>query len=198
MIVGLGNPGKRYSKTRHNVGYKVVQNLASKLNLDFIKKSDKYLLAVGKNDSTDFTLVLPTTYMNLSGLAIKEFHSNYNFDFKEMLVVCDDINLPLGKLRLRTKGSYGGHNGLFSIINEIQSTEFPRLRIGIGNNFEEGKQAEYVLSEFEDEELNLINDAIEKATIICSQFLEGGVKGALEYFSQINKLNLNQKNNGEK
>lgn len=197
MIVGLGNPGKRYSETRHNVGYKVVQNLALKLNLEFTKKSDNYLFAKGKNSSTDFTLLLPITYMNLSGIAVKNFYSNHNFDFKEMLVVCDDINLPVGKLRLRTKGSHGGHNGLFSIINEIQSTEFPRLRIGIGNNFEKGKQVEYVLSEFDVDELNLINDAIEKATIICNQFLEGGVKEALEYFSKINKLNQNQKNDGD-
>lgn len=197
MIVGLGNPGKRYSETRHNVGYKVVQNLALKLNLEFTKKSDRYLFAKSKNSSTDFTLLLPITYMNLSGVAVKDFYSNYNFDFKEMLVVCDDINLPVGKLRLRTKGSHGGHNGLFSIINEIQSTEFPRLRIGIGNNFERGKQAEYVLSEFDDTELDLIKDAIEKATIICNKFLEGGVKEALECFSNINKLNQNQKNDGD-
>lgn len=197
MVIGLGNPGKKYSETRHNVGYKVVENLANKRNLQFKQVSKNYLLASRKTSTDDIALLLPTTYMNLSGLAVKEFYLKNKFDFREMLVVYDDINLPLGKIRLRLKGSDGGHNGLFSIINEIQTTDFPRLRIGIGSNFEKGKQVEYVLSEFEKEEFSVINDSIEKATMICDQFLEGGVKVALEYISKIHKLEKKQKNNGE-
>ncbi len=188
MIVGLGNPGSKYSDTRHNIGYKVVENLAYKRKLNFSKVSTKYLLAKGKVNNFEFSLLLPLTYMNLSGEAVKEFYSKYNFLLSEMLVVCDDINLSVGKIRLRSKGSHGGHNGLLSIIEALQSTNFPRLRIGIGNNFEKEKQAEYVLSSFNEEEKPFINESIEKATLICDTFLEGGIKAALETYSKIQSV----------
>lgn len=197
MIVGLGNPGKKYSETRHNIGYKVVENLASKRNLKFEKVSSNYLLAKGESGDTDFSLLLPLTYMNLSGKAVKEFYSNYKFDFSEMLVVCDDINLPPGKIRLRSKGSHGGHNGLLSIIEEINTTDFPRLRIGIGNTFEKDKQAEYVLSQFEESEKPIIDEAIQLSVDICDAFLSGGLKEALERYSKIQSINKsNPTNNG--
>ncbi|MEJ5304957.1 MAG: aminoacyl-tRNA hydrolase [Ignavibacteria bacterium] len=197
MIVGLGNPGNKYLETRHNVGFKVVENLARKRNLKFEKVSKNYAVAKGEAENSAFSLLLPLTYMNLSGLAVNEFHSNFDFDFQDMLVVCDDINLPLGKIRLRAKGSHGGHNGLLSIINEIKTTDFPRLRIGIGNNFDKDKQAEYVLSPFTDEEKSVINLSIENAVEICDYFLVGGLKIALEYFSRLQKTqNSNPTKNG--
>lgn len=197
MVVGLGNPGFEYAETRHNIGYKVVENLASKKNLKFEKASKNYLLAKGETDNSDFSLLLPLTYMNLSGLAIREFHSKFNFDFQDMLVVCDDINLPVGKIRIRAKGSHGGHNGLLSIINEINSIDFPRIRIGIGNTFEKDRQAEYVLSTFNENEKSIITDSINKAVEICDYFLVGGLKGALEYFSKIQiSQNSNPTKNG--
>ncbi|NPV11190.1 MAG: aminoacyl-tRNA hydrolase [Ignavibacteria bacterium] len=197
VIVGLGNPGNKYLETRHNVGFKVVENLARKRNLKFEKVSKNYAVAKGEAENSAFSLLLPLTYMNLSGLAVNEFHSNFDFDFQDMLVVCDDINLPLGKIRLRAKGSHGGHNGLLSIINEIKTTDFPRLRIGIGNNFDKDKQAEYVLSPFTDEEKSVINLSIENAVEICDYFLVGGLKIALEYFSRLQKTqNSNPTKNG--
>lgn len=197
VIVGLGNPGNKYLETRHNVGFKVVENLARKRNLKFEKVSKNYAVAKGEAENSAFSLLLPLTYMNLSGLAVNEFHSNFDFDFQNMLVVCDDINLPLGKIRLRAKGSHGGHNGLLSIINEIKTTDFPRLRIGIGNNFDKDKQAEYVLSPFTDEEKSVINLSIENAVEICDYFLVGGLKIALEYFSRLQKTqNSNPTKNG--
>lgn len=192
MIVGLGNPGNIYSETRHNIGFKVVGNLACKRQLQFEKISPYYLLAEGETENSDFFLLLPLTYMNLSGKAVKDFHSKINFDFSEMLVVCDDINLNTGKIRLRAKGSHGGHNGLSSIIEEIGTSEFPRLRIGIGNNFEKDKQAEYVLSPFTNDEKPIINEAINISTEICNVFLVGGLRVALEYYS---KLLANKKSN---
>lgn len=192
MIVGLGNPGNNYSETRHNIGFKVVGNLACKRQLQFEKISPYYLLAEGETENSDFFLLLPLTYMNLSGKAVKDFHSKINLDFSEMLVVCDDINLNTGKIRLRAKGSHGGHNGLFSIMDEIGTTEFPRLRIGIGNNFDKNSQADYVLSPFSDDEKPIINEAINISTEICNVFLVGGLKVALEYYS---KLHSNKKSN---
>lgn len=197
VIVGLGNPGIKYAETRHNIGYKVVENLADKKKLKFEKASKNYLLAKGETENSDFSLLLPLTFMNLSGIAVKEFHSDTGFDFREMLVVCDDINLPPGKIRLRSKGSHGGHNGLLSIINEINTTDFPRLRIGIGNNFEKDRQAEYVLSPFDENEKPIMNDAINRASEICDNFLVGGLKRALEFFSRIQTTqNSNPTKNG--
>ncbi|MGB9665278.1 MAG: aminoacyl-tRNA hydrolase [Ignavibacteria bacterium] len=185
MIVGLGNPGIRYTETRHNIGYKIVENLANKKKLKFEKASKNYLLAKGETEDSAFSLLLPLTFMNLSGIAVKEFHSKNDFDFRDMLVVCDDINLPTGKIRLRTKGSHGGHNGLLSIINEINTSDFPRLKIGIGNNFEKDRQVEYVLSPFNENEKPIIDEAINKSVEICDIFLVGGLKVALEYLSRI-------------
>lgn len=184
MIIGLGNPGNKYTETRHNIGFTVVGNLACKRKLQFEKINPYYLLASGETEQSDFSLLLPLTYMNLSGKAVKDFYSRVKFDFNEMLVVCDDINLDTGKIRLRAKGSHGGHNGLLSILEEIGTTEFPRLRIGIGSKFEKDKQADYVLSPFNEDEKSVINEATNLATDICNVFLEGGLKVALEYYSK--------------
>lgn len=190
MIVGLGNPGRKYADTRHNIGFKVVENLARKKRVNFLEESSGlYLVASGEQENIKFSLLLPLTYMNLSGKAVKHFHSIFNFDLSEMLVICDDINLDTGKIRLRTKGSHGGHNGLFSIIEELGTSNFPRLRIGIGNNFEKDKQAEYVLSPFEENEFPVIKEAIDNATEICEAFLVGGLKSSLEHYSKINASN---------
>jgi len=187
VIVGLGNPGIKYSETRHNIGYKVVNKLAVKKELKFEKIYKNYTLAVGETENSVFSLLLPLTYMNLSGIAVSEFHSKFNINFKEMLVVCDDINLPIGKLRLRAKGSHGGHKGLLSIINEINTNEFPRLRIGIGNNFDKSEKSEFVLSDFSENEKLIIESSIDKAVEICECFLQGGLKFALECYSKFQK-----------
>lgn len=187
VIVGLGNPGKRYENTRHNIGYKVVSKLAEKHSLKFIKASSNYLLSKGKLGE-EFYLLLPLTYMNLSGRAIKEFKNSNDFQLDNLLVICDDINLPLGKLRLRSEGSHGGHNGLFSVINELDTTNFPRLRIGIGKNFKQSEQVDYVLSNFSSDELETIDKAIETSVKICDKFIIGGFKSAVEYYSQISKI----------
>lgn len=191
VIVGLGNPGKRYENTRHNIGYRVVSKLAEKHSLEFIKASSNYLLSKGKLEE-EFYLLLPLTYMNLSGRAIKEFKNSNEFQLDNLLVICDDINLPLGKLRLRSKGSHGGHNGLLSVINELDSTNFPRLRIGIGKNFKQSEQVDYVLSDFSSDELDMVDKAIDTSVEICDKFILGGFKSAVEYYSQISKI-LNSK-----
>ncbi len=195
MIIGLGNPGKKYSETRHNVGFKVVESLAEEKKLQFISDNPQYQYAMGVINDNKFALLLPMTFMNNSGEAVFQFKSRFDFKYDEMLVIVDDINLPLGNIRLRAKGSDGGHNGLFSIIQSIQSKEFPRLRIGIGNNFEKEKQAEYVLSPFNEEEKNIINKAIKNAVRICNSFINGGLKSALECYSRIKEDSTNPTTN---
>jgi len=194
VIVGLGNPGIQYSETRHNVGFKVVQKLATEFYLRFQPESNNYHSCKGEFENEKFFLLLPQTYMNLSGLAVKEFYEKYKVALNNILVVCDDFNLPLGKVRLKLKGSDGGHKGLYSIISELDSKEFPRLRIGIGKNFKDENSTEFVLSPFNFEELHQIEKAINFSLEICKKFLMGGIKEAMDYYSKNLKL-LNENPN---
>ena len=189
LIVGLGNPGKKYELTRHNIGFLILDKFASKKNLHF-KKKENYQYVEGSTGSSTFFLLKPITYMNLSGIAVSEFLSKINIPLENMLVIVDDVNLELGKIRLRKSGSDGGHNGLKSIIYHLESNQFPRLRFGIGNKFE-GELAEYVLSKFSDEELSSINYSLEFSIELIENFIHGGYKLMLDYFSKINSQRKN-------
>ena len=189
LIVGLGYPGKKYELTRHNIGFLILDKFASKKNLHF-KKKENYQYVEGSTGSSTFFLLKPITYMNLSGIAVSEFLSKINIPLENMLVIVDDVNLELGKIRLRKSGSDGGHNGLKSIIYHLESNQFPRLRFGIGNKFE-GELAEYVLSKFSDEELSSINYSLEFSIELIENFIHGGYKLMLDYFSKINSQRKN-------
>jgi len=132
-------------------------------------------------------LVKPTTYVNLSGVAALELQEETGFDIKDFLVVVDDINLPLGKIRIRGKGGDGGHNGLNSIIYSLESDEFPRLRIGIGNNFESGFMANYVLSKFDDDEKVIINEKVDFSIQLIEVFIKEDYVAMLNFFSKLTK-----------
>ena len=190
LIVGLGNPGKKYELTRHNIGFIILDKFASKKNLHF-KKKENYQYVEGSIGSSTFFLIKPTTYMNLSGIAVSEFLSKTKINLENMLIVVDDVNLELGKIRLRKSGSDGGHNGLKSIIYHLESNQFPRLRFGIGNKFGEGELADYVLSKFSDEELSYINNSIEFSIELIEYFIQGGYKLMSDYFSKINAQRKN-------
>ncbi len=184
MIVGLGNPGKKYKDTKHNVGFMTVNKIAYSNSAKLIEGNGEYYYAEGKLLQNDFLLMIPTTFMNNSGIAVKELYDKYDFNLNDMMVVCDDINLPTGKIRLRSKGSDGGHNGLSSIIYQMQTNDFPRIRIGIGREFNKGQQADYVLSKFDSEDLDLIESAIDAASNICGHFIMGGIKEARDFYSK--------------
>jgi PTH1 family peptidyl-tRNA hydrolase len=132
-------------------------------------------------------LVKPTTYVNLSGVAALELKEITDFEIKDFLVVVDDINLPLGKIRIRAKGGDGGHNGLNSIIYSLESDQFPRLRIGIGNDFESGFMADYVLSKFNDEETEIINEKIDFSLQLIEVFIKEDYVAMLNFFSKLTK-----------
>jgi PTH1 family peptidyl-tRNA hydrolase len=169
LIAGLGNPGERYKNTRHNVGFRVVDELARRYNVRLKKKlfsNTKEARAV----SSDINAVLiePQTFMNLSGGALLRYYHKLNIAPNELLVVCDDINLALGTIRIRPQGSAGGHNGLESVIKSLKSEDFARLRIGIKTEEAFSDLAEYVLSDFKksqwakaEEAINLAADAVE-------------------------------------
>ena len=152
LIVGLGNPGKQYEFTRHNLGFIMLRSFAEKQGLKFRKSSHfSGELAGGQVNFKNITLFLPTTYMNLSGRAVKECADYYKVDASHILVISDDINLPFGKLRLREEGGAGGHNGLKSIDSYLGTNKYPRLRVGIGDR-ESGDLTDHVLGEFKQEE----------------------------------------------
>src|SRR2546423_1694551 len=162
LIVGLGNVGDEYAHTRHNIGFDVVLAFVTKHGSSFRTGRLAYIAEVkwkGKN----FVCICPTTFMNLSGKAVKYWMDKEKISLDNMLVIVDEVSLPLNKLRLRSGGSDGGHNGLKSIHESLGTTEYPRLRFGIGNDYPRGMQSEYVLGKWRKEEEPLIKLKIDKS-----------------------------------
>lgn len=183
LLVGLGNIGNEYKKTRHNVGFEVIDEFAGKFSCNWEAGKGDYYFSKGMYKDKDFVLLKPTTYMNNSGLAVAHALQLYQVDLSNLLIICDDYNLPLGKIRLRPKGSDGGHNGLSSIIYHLMSEDFPRLRIGIGNNFAQGGLVSFVLSNFNDDEKMTINDTIKKSSDAVLSFINNGIQKTMTMFN---------------
>jgi peptidyl-tRNA hydrolase, PTH1 family len=183
VVVGLGNPGKKYELTRHNIGFLILDSFAVKHNLNFLPSKFDFYYSEGRSGSSDFFLIKPVTYMNMSGVALSDFLAYHEAPVEEILVVADDVNLPEGRIRLRKSGSDGGHNGIKSIIYQISSDSFPRLRFGIGSRFEKGEMSGFVLSRFEKEEFGSVRKKIEFAVELIEEFIEGGYGTMLDYFS---------------
>lgn len=177
LIVGLGNPGRKYEKTRHNLGFLVGRRLAHDQRWKFTENlSLKGLVAQGIIDHTNIVLLLPLMYVNNSGIAVKEIVQRKKIALENILVVCDDLNLSFGQLRLRPKGSDGGHNGLTSVIEHLKTKDFARLRIGIGRPVRKEDVVDFVLSEFEKEEQKQLPDVIERAAECGLAWLAKGTK----------------------
>ena len=185
-VIGLGNPGKKYENTRHNIGFLVVERLAEKYNLGFKTSLHDFVYTESQIDETsDFILVKPTTYMNMSGTAIKALISEKSLNIEDIIVIYDDLNLEVGRIRPRRSGNDGGHNGVRSIITNLESESFPRIRFGIGNKFEKGKMVDFVLSKFSDSEMKLIEPQMSVTIDILEQFLRKGIQFMLDYYSKI-------------
>ncbi len=163
LVLGLGNIGREYENTRHNVGFEVVKELCRRWNLSLKTGSHLYDWAEKERDGKRIILALPKTYMNRSGLAARALLQENNLEPSQMLVVVDDFNLPLGRLRIRPSGSDGGHNGLASLIEELETESFPRLRLGIGPLPEDTNSVDFVLSSFHNEEREVVKQMIETA-----------------------------------
>jgi PTH1 family peptidyl-tRNA hydrolase len=182
LIVGLGNPGSEYSDTRHNVGFWVADELAARNKVKF-RESAKWRARTARITGVDDDVLLaePTTFMNLSGWAVRELAAFYKIGWTDMLVLVDDADLPLGKLRIRVNGSAGGHNGLKSIIQELGTQEFPRLRIGVGR--QPGELKNHVLGRFGTEEREPIENAVKKAADAAEMFVTDGILKAMNTFN---------------
>jgi peptidyl-tRNA hydrolase, PTH1 family len=163
LIVGLGNPGRQYEETRHNVGFKVIDELSDQLHIPLDKAKFNGVFGQGMVNGEKVLLLKPLTYMNLSGESIRPLMDYYDILVEDILVVYDELDLPVGKIRLREKGSAGGHNGMKSIIQHLGTQEFKRIRIGINRPTNSMKIADYVLGRFPAEELQDIKDAIQKS-----------------------------------
>lgn len=198
VIFGIGNPGKEYENTRHNIGFDLLDKLAEKHSLVFSPSKFDYYIAGSPNSATPFFLIKPTTYVNRSGLAALDFIENTNIDLENFLVIADDINLDLGKIRIRKSGGDGGHNGISSIIYHLNTDQFPRLRFGIGNHFAKGEMADYVLSKFDDEERTSLEPRIDFTVNLMDEFIKGDLDTMLNFFSK-NSVNVDDssKNSSE-
>jgi peptidyl-tRNA hydrolase, PTH1 family len=183
-VVGLGNPGKKYAMTRHNIGFIVLDKLAEKNKLNFLPSKKDFYYSEGTIVSSEFFLLKPTTYMNLSGAALLDYLNQYPTSLEDILIVYDDVNLPVGKIRLRKSGSDGGHNGIKSIIYHLQDDNFPRLRFGIGSDFSKGEMADYVLSKFNSEDYKAVEQEIDFAVTLIEEFIKGGYKTMADCFAR--------------
>jgi peptidyl-tRNA hydrolase, PTH1 family len=183
-IVGLGNPGSQYKGTRHNVGFAVLDELAKRASLEFESAPADALMVRWRRPDEAVLLVKPLTYVNLSGQAIGELSRYFKIDLADLLVVVDDVQLPLGRLRARARGSAGGHNGLKSLIQQLGTDQFPRLRIGVGRGDGRRDLADHVLARFEPEERSVIEDAIERAANAAELFIADGVSAAMNRFNR--------------
>ncbi len=183
IIAGLGNPTKEYDKTRHNVGFEVIDVLADRYRIDVSEKKHKALCGKGVIEGQKVILVKPQTFMNLSGESLRAVVDYYKVTSQEVIVIYDDISLEPGQLRIRLKGSAGGHNGMKNIIAHLGTQEFPRIKVGIGAKPPRMDLADYVLSRFIKEEQPMMEDAFREAAQAAVMMMTDGADKAMNHFN---------------
>ena len=189
LIAGLGNPTREYEKTRHNVGFEAIDILADKAGTTVTEKKHKALYGKGYIGGQKVILAKPQTYMNLSGESIREIADFYKIEPENIIILGDDINLSEGQLRIRLKGSAGGHNGLKNIISHLGTQEFPRIRIGVGEKPRGMDLADYVLGRFPKEQQAVMEEAYRDAAEAACMMIEDGADAAMNHYNRKNKEN---------
>ena len=189
LIVGLGNPGNRFRATRHNIGFMVLEKLATKLEVDLRQKSFNALWGKGKIDYKNVILAMPQTYMNLSGNAVRQLHAFFKTEISNLMVIHDDLDLSFGSVRLKTGGGNAGHKGLVSIEEDLGSSEFMRIRLGIGKPADKSRIESYVLEPFNSDELPLLPEIIETAAGAVYEIISAGLQKAMGKYHKINISN---------
>ena len=182
VIVGLGNPGRTYAHTRHNIGFDVLDTLAKRRVARILSRQCRALVGSFEHYGEQILLVKPQTFMNESGQAVGQIARKYNLEPGEFLVVYDDMDLPLGRIRIRPSGSSGGHKGMNSIIHHLHSQDFPRIRIGIGH---QGEAIDHVLSRFSRKEREVIDVAIQQAADALEMILDEGIEAAMNRYNRV-------------
>ena len=183
LIIGLGNPEEEYIKTRHNMGFNTINKIAQKYNIEVNKNKFQGLCENAIIEDKKVILIKPQTYMNLSGNCVKEFVDFYKVKKEEVLVIYDDMDIEPGKIKIRKKGSSGGHNGMKSIIKMLGTEEFPRIRVGIGRPKYSGDEINYVIGAIPEEDITKLEDGIELAQKAVIEILRNGIDSAM------NKMN---------
>ncbi|MEL4306620.1 aminoacyl-tRNA hydrolase [Joostella sp. CR20] len=182
LIVGLGNIGQEYDETRHNIGFKILDFFASEEDVTF--ESNKLgATATYKFKGRTFIFLKPSTYMNLSGKAVKYWMTKEKISVENILIITDDINLPFGKIRVKAKGSDGGHNGLKDIQQQLGTTNYPRFRFGVGAEFSKGRQVDYVLGKWNDEENAQMKDRLLRSKELIKSFGTAGLNNTMNTFN---------------
>ena len=187
LIVGLGNIGEGYKDTRHNIGFAVLDAMAMASNISFTDKRYGATCHI-KYKGRELILLKPSTYMNLSGNAVRYWHKKGNIPFEKILVIVDDIALPLGSIRMKPKGSDGGHNGLAHVSNVLATNEYPRIRIGIGNSFQKGGQSNFVLGSWNPEEKKFMEKRIAIVIKMIKSFSFAGLDLTMTTFNKEGKV----------
>lgn len=184
IIAGLGNPGRRYAGTRHNMGFNVVTRIADDYKMQITIKEHKALCAKGFIGGQKVLLALPQTYMNLSGESIRELVNYYKIDPEtELMIIYDDVSMDVGRIRMRAKGSAGGHNGIKNIIAELGTDVFPRMKVGVGEKPKGWDLADYVLGRFSDEENEVMRRMLAKGSDACRDFILYGIQEAMNRYN---------------
>lgn len=184
IIVGLGNPTDKYQATRHNIGWDAITRISDDYGISMDMKKHKAICGKGSIAGEKVVLAMPTTYMNLSGESVRELMDFYKVSPEEVIVIYDDISLEVGQLRLRTKGSAGGHNGIKSIISHMGTDEFPRIKVGVGDKPKGWDLADYVLSRFAKEEQETIREALKNTSDAVKTILTDGIDVAMNQYNK--------------
>ena len=183
LIVGLGNPEEDYSNTRHNMGFNVINKLSEKYEIEVNKKKFDGLFGTGIIENEKVLLLKPQTFMNLSGKSIKQCIDFYKIKSEDIILIYDDIDIEPGEIKLRKQGGSGSHNGMKSVIEEINTKEFPRVRIGIGCPEDKADLIEYVIGAIDEEQIPLLKDGVEKATKAVIEIIKSGIDKAMNKFN---------------
>lgn len=185
LIVGLGNPGREYAATRHNVGFDTITALCDRYNISLDMKKFKGLCGAGYINGQKVLLIQPQTYMNNSGECVREAADFYKVENEDIAVICDDINLDVGRLRIRAKGSAGGHNGLKSIIAHLGGEDFPRFRVGVGKKPDGWDLADHVLSRFPKEDDDVIREVIKRTADAIAEWLASDIGTSMNRYNTL-------------
>jgi len=189
LVAGLGNPGRQYAGTRHNVGFEVIDELAKRHGVGFEAAPADAVMGKWRREGEVVLLVKPLTFMNLSGVAAGQLMRYFKIDVPDLIVICDDVNLPLGRLRVRAGGSDGGHNGLRSMAEQLGTMDYSRLRIGVGRGDERRDLADHVLAGFAPEEQPGVNDAVTRAADAVECWVLDGLAKTMNVFNRVDDDN---------
>lgn len=183
LIVGLGNPEEEYSRTRHNMGFNTINKIAKEYKIEMKKNKFQGIYESGIIENQKVILVKPQTYMNSSGNCVKEFVDFYKIEKENILIIYDDMDIEPGTIKIRKKGSSGGHNGMKSIIEMLGTEEFPRIRVGIGRPSHEDDKINYVIGEIPEDEIKTLEEGVEKAKESTIEILKNGLDAAMNKFN---------------